>query len=125
MKNPILRNTYRSAKTAIDHNQYIVGDLTYQPNFGLREVAYFDCYPRGTTASFVGTWSNYPYFKSGNVVIDSIEYGLFTVRPRYDEISADIEANKSAEGQQTRSRQVVHAKEGGNCPEVTETRSCK
>ena len=33
---------------------------------------------------FTGTWSNYPYFRSGNVVVSSIGEGLFIVRPRID-----------------------------------------
>lgn len=29
---------------------------------------------------FLGTWSNYPYFKSGNILVNSIERGIFTVK---------------------------------------------
>lgn len=31
--------------------------------------------------AFFGTWSNYPYYKSGVVAIHSIERGLFLVKP--------------------------------------------
>ncbi len=33
LDNPVLMNTYYSAITVIDHNQYIVGNLTYQSNY--------------------------------------------------------------------------------------------
>lgn len=29
---------------------------------------------------FLGTWSNYPYFKSGNILVNSIERGVFTLK---------------------------------------------
>lgn len=29
---------------------------------------------------FLGTWSNYPYFKSGNILVNSIERGIFTLK---------------------------------------------
>ena len=35
-------------------------------NFDLHEVAYFDCFPAGTTTAMNGAWSSYPYFASGN-----------------------------------------------------------
>ena len=34
-------------------------------NYKLKEVAYFDTYPADTVAQFGGTWSNFPYFRSG------------------------------------------------------------
>lgn len=33
--------------------------------YELSQVGYFDVYPPGTTAEFNGSWSVYPYFKSG------------------------------------------------------------
>jgi hypothetical protein len=30
----------------------------------------------------IGTWSNYPYFPSGNIAVQSIEKGLFMVKVR-------------------------------------------
>lgn len=47
----------------------------------MTEVAYFDIYPKGDAVEFVGTWSNYPYFPSGNIIVSSIENGLFVLRP--------------------------------------------
>jgi len=49
-------------------------------NAELTEVAYFDVYAPNDNASFNGAWSNYPFFASGNVIISSIEGGLFTVK---------------------------------------------
>lgn len=87
--------TYTAPVTAIDHNQYIKGNLSYQANYqaGLRildisqvssgsltEVGFFDIFPSGNSASFNGAWSVYPFFPSGNIVINGIEQGLFVVR---------------------------------------------
>ena len=48
------------------------------------EVAFFDVYPSNNNTSFDGTWSNYPYFDSGNVVVTSIDEGLFVLRPTFN-----------------------------------------
>jgi hypothetical protein len=32
------------------------------------------------TPGFAGSWSNYPYFKSGTIVVTSVSEGLFAVR---------------------------------------------
>jgi hypothetical protein len=34
----------------------------------------------GGEATFTGSWSVYPYFESGYIVINSIERGLFVVK---------------------------------------------
>ncbi len=91
---PELVNTHQGESTSIDHNQYIVDGLSYQSNYrsGLRvldvsdpqnlnEVGFFDIYPRDDLAEFNGTWSNYPYFESGNIIVSGIEQGLFVLRP--------------------------------------------
>ena len=44
------------------------------------EVAYFDTYSAGDVASFVGSWSNYPYFESGTILVSSIEEGLYILK---------------------------------------------
>jgi len=85
--------------TSIDHNQYVRGDYVYQANYvaGLRildisdiasgslsEVAFFDIHPASDGSDnddFNGAWSVYPYFPSGNVVVNGIEQGLFILRP--------------------------------------------
>lgn len=99
---PIMIGTYVSSTSAIDHNQYINGQWTYQSNYraglrildisdvasaNLKEVAFFDTYVSNDNANFSGTWSNYPYFDSNNVVISDIGSGLFIVRPVMAEIS--------------------------------------
>lgn len=89
---PFVASTYQHTTNAIDHNQYVRGNLVFQSNYqaGLRvfqiaptptEIAFFDVYPSGDQAAFNGTWANYPFFKSGNVVISGIEQGLFVVHP--------------------------------------------
>ncbi|RSN24278.1 regulator [Streptomyces sp. WAC 05977] len=93
---PVHTGVYSSPATAIDHNQYIKGQYSYQANYqaGLRildvsgvasarlsEVGYFDIYPAGNAANFNGAWSNYPYFSSGIVIVNGIEQGLVVVKP--------------------------------------------
>ncbi len=96
LDNPSLVGFYDAANPAIDHNQYIKGNYSYQSNYraGLRildisgaatasltEVAYFDIWPADDAAQFNANWSNYPYFDSGIVIMSGIEQGLFVVRP--------------------------------------------
>jgi hypothetical protein len=46
-------------------------------------VGHFDTVPYGgDDASMTGSWSNYPYFESGIVVVTSGDEGLFLVRYR-------------------------------------------
>ena len=88
--------TYVGTNPAIDHNQYIVQNHTYQANYrsGLRildisdvasgslsEVAFFDIYPQDDANAFNGAWSVYPFFASGNVVVSGIEQGLYVLKP--------------------------------------------
>lgn len=89
---------------AIDHNQYVIGDHTFQANYraGLRilhfddlttgslsEVAYFDTYPADDDADFLGAWGNYPFFPSGTVSVGDMVGGLFVLAPHLDTIFAD------------------------------------
>ena len=98
LENPFLIGEHFSNLTAIDHNQYVVGNLLFQANYraGLRmltltdvangeleELAYFDVDPMSNAAQFSGSWSNYPYFESGLVVVTSIEGGIYVVRPKF------------------------------------------
>ena len=86
---------------SIDHNQYVMGDHTYQANYkrGLRilhlknpargklqEVAFFDTYPLNDGDTFDGAWSVYPYFDSGAVVVSDINRGFFVLRARIDSL---------------------------------------
>ncbi|HIM02245.1 MAG TPA: choice-of-anchor B family protein, partial [Myxococcales bacterium] len=94
--NPVLVGSHLSALPAIDHNQYIVGDLVYQANYqaGLRilkiedlaaadlcEVGYFDVFPSSDGPQFNGAWNVFPFFASGAVAINAIE-GLAVVQPQ-------------------------------------------
>jgi len=131
---PELKSTHVSAERSIDHNQYIIGDLTYQSNYesglsilkinresySLSQVAYIDVFPSNTTAEFNGAWSVYPYFNSGNLIISSIDYGLFVVKPNYEAISKLIASNAEI-GQRTRTRNGYGRE---TCPKETETEMC-
>ena len=82
---------------AIDHNMYVKDGLVYQSNYAaglavldtagvakgsLREVAFFDTFPKHDDPEFVGTWSNYPYFASGTIAVSGIDEGLFLLKVR-------------------------------------------
>ncbi|KAI5867927.1 hypothetical protein GGS23DRAFT_591737 [Durotheca rogersii] len=96
---------YQGLRKGIDHNQFVNGGLLYQSNYGgglnvldvssipedptgagVTEVAYFDIYPEDDNAegggqiAFQGTWSHYPYFKSGYILINTIERGAYVVK---------------------------------------------
>lgn len=99
---------------AIDHNQYVVGNHTFQANYraGLRilditrvssaslpEVAYFDIYPANDAAEFNGAWSTYPFFGSGTVVVSGIEQGLFVLKPNLGgNMAPSVTLDQPAEG---------------------------
>src|SRR5690606_32163977 len=86
---------------AIDHNLYVRDNTMYQSNYtsGLRvldvsdpvnpvPVGHFDTVPYGgDLAEFNGSWSNYPYFESGIVIVTSQREGLFVVRYRPRSVS--------------------------------------
>jgi choice-of-anchor B domain-containing protein len=99
LDNPTIQRIYKSPTVpAIDHNLFVKGRLVYESNYrsGLRildgpgrEVAFFDVYPADDDTQFNGTWSNYPFFASGNLTINGIEQGLFVVRPNRPLIGGD------------------------------------
>ncbi len=96
LDDPVLVNQYLGETSATDHNLYVRGRYLYESNYiaGLRvldiadperpvEVGYFDTVTGSPNApGFLGSWSNYPFFSSGIVVVTSIREGLFVVRPR-------------------------------------------
>jgi choice-of-anchor B domain-containing protein len=137
LQNPTLRSIFEASVRSIDHNQYILGDLTFQSNYesGLRVlhineatyelnlVAFIDIYPIRTAAEFNGAWSVYPYFPSGNVVIQSINHGLFVVEPDMPAIRKQIQS-KAIYAEQTRSRPVLSVNKGSYCPALVETKTC-
>jgi choice-of-anchor B domain-containing protein len=82
---------YTAPRPNIDHNEYVIGRYIYQSQYRaglrvltgppIREIAYFDVYPADDTASFNGSWNNYPFFASGVIVVGGIEQGLFVLKP--------------------------------------------
>ncbi|HVS16711.1 MAG TPA: choice-of-anchor B family protein [Thermoanaerobaculia bacterium] len=94
---PSLVGFHQARSPAIDHNQYVRGNLVFQANYrsGLRildlsrvgrarleEVGFFDTVPEDDAPGFSGAWSVYPFFASGNVLVSTTDRGLFVVRPR-------------------------------------------
>ncbi|KAK6833615.1 hypothetical protein PG987_008309 [Apiospora arundinis] len=104
LKNPVFKSVYKSPQKSIDHNQYVIDGVSYQSNYGsglrivdvrsvgrdegassgFMEAGYFDCRPEddavGGQATFDGSWSVYPYFKSGYILLNSIERGVFSLK---------------------------------------------
>ena len=96
LEDPVLAGTYLGPDASTDHNLFILGNRMYQANYqgGLRviditnrlaprEVGHFDTTPyEGNAAGFYGAWGVYPFFASGNVIVTSMQEGLFVLRPR-------------------------------------------
>ncbi|MEA2435191.1 MAG: hypothetical protein QOG54_2648 [Actinomycetota bacterium] len=97
LNKPKLINAFRAKTNAIDHNNYVLGDLVYQANYtaGLRiadlkdvakgeliEIGFFDIVPESDTATYDGAWATYPFLPSGNVIVSGMGQGLFVLRPR-------------------------------------------
>lgn len=89
---------YQHNTPSIDHNLYIKGNYAYLANYraGLRimelsdlannnltQTAFFDVYPDNDSRAYTGAWSSYPYLKSGNIIVSSIDEGLFVVKPNF------------------------------------------
>lgn len=105
LQKPVHTSDYFATEHVIDHNLYVKGKYAYLANYcgGLRvldtsqvsakglangetpisEVAFLDVSPDCDTATFLGSWSSYPYFPSGNIIVQSIERGLFVVKVHY------------------------------------------
>jgi choice-of-anchor B domain-containing protein len=105
LRAPKQTGLYRSAAKGVDHNQYVANGFAYQSNYGtgfrvldvrsipsdptgagVKEIGYFDIYPEddnqpgGGSVDFVGTWSSYALFKSGHILINTMERGAFIVK---------------------------------------------
>ncbi|EUC35531.1 hypothetical protein COCCADRAFT_3211 [Bipolaris zeicola 26-R-13] len=105
LENPFYSGNYEGKRRSIDHNQYVVDNYLYQSNYGnglnvldinsitsdptgggICEAGFFDIYPEddenegGGTVAFLGSWSSYPYFKSGFIFVHTIERGSFVVK---------------------------------------------
>jgi len=93
---PILADEFYHDNGASDHNLYVKGNFMYQSNYhaGLRvfdvsnplepvRVGYFDTAPYADNIyGFGGSWSNYPFFKSGIIAVSSQAEGVFLLRKR-------------------------------------------
>jgi choice-of-anchor B domain-containing protein len=112
LENPVLSSTYFGPTLAIDHNGYVKGNEYHMASYraGLRvlditnisattnsmtEIGSFDTYPGDNAASFNGAWSVYPYFESGNILINDIERGLFVVRKSGSPLNINTETART------------------------------
>ena len=99
LDDPILAKEHFGEVFSSDHNLYIKGDLMYQSNYtsGLRilnisdpvnpfEVGFLDTVPSSDSPGFGGSWSNYPFFESGTIVVSSGREGVFFLRYRPREV---------------------------------------
>ena len=92
---PVLLGYFEHDRASIDHNLYTKDQYIYESNYtsglvildtagisqgSLKKVAYFDTYVSSDVADFFGSWSNYPYLPSGNIIISDITNGLFIVK---------------------------------------------
>jgi choice-of-anchor B domain-containing protein len=105
LEKPKQTGFYQGLRITIDHNQYLHDNYSYQSNYGadisildipsipedptgqgVKEVAWFDIYPKndnkwqGGTTEFVGTWSSYAGFSSGFILINTIKRGAWVVK---------------------------------------------
>jgi choice-of-anchor B domain-containing protein len=98
LEDPVLAKEHMGETFTIDHNLYIKGDMMYQSNYvsGLRildisdpespvEVGFFDTVPHNESVVFDGSWSNYPFFESGTIVVTSGKEGVFLLQKREGE----------------------------------------
>ncbi len=100
LDDPVLIKEYLGETRATDHNLYVRGPYLYESNYvaGIRiidvrdpanprEVGYFDTVPHGEDApGFSGSWSNYPFFQSGNIVVTSMREGVFILKKREERL---------------------------------------
>lgn len=115
---PIYMGDHLGTTAAIDHNQYIIGNLCYQSNYTaglqiqdvtdiadttLQQVAFFDHYPVNNSTQFQSEWMNYPYFASGIMPLTDIYNGMFLVKPNF----IQIEANETACANEVINIQVI------------------
>ncbi len=96
LDDPIVATMFTGETLASDHYLSVSGDYLYQSNYVacLRvidisdrenpvEIGYFDTVPWGENdPGFAGSWSNYPFFESGTIVVSSIKEGLFLLKKR-------------------------------------------
>ncbi|MDH3297279.1 MAG: choice-of-anchor B family protein [Gemmatimonadota bacterium] len=94
LDDPVLLTEYFATTTETDHNLYILDDLMYESNYGaglriidisdpdnIHEVGFFDTDP---DLGCCGSWSNYPYFRSGAIGVTGGRGGFFMVKKHED-----------------------------------------
>ena len=94
---PTPMGVYSSTLPSIDHNLFISGTYAYEANYttglrvldlqdiasaNLQEAAWFDTYPSNDEPVFSGAWGSYPFFASGVVIVNTIDRGLFILKPK-------------------------------------------
>ena len=94
LDNPIYLGFHGGTNESIDHNLYIQGNRIYLASYsaGLRvleigaqpddltEIAFFDTFVTDDDTDFDGAWSCYPFFPSGNILVNDRQNGMFIVR---------------------------------------------
>ena len=98
LDNPTFVGYYTHNTPTIDHNLYVRYNYVFESNYtsGLRvmttgdlskaelnQFGYFDTQPTDQAIRYRGTWSNYPYFESGVIVVSDIYDGLFILKPDF------------------------------------------
>lgn len=94
LDNPVHIGDFYNEAISIDHNLYTHNNLIFESNYTsglrvldysrvaetqLREVAFFDTQPQSDVLAYQGSWSNYPYFESGNIIVSDMSNGLFVL----------------------------------------------
>ncbi len=100
VEEPVLAKEFMGSMPASAHNLYIKDGYAFQANYryGLhvlditdpenpREAGYFDTSPYQEGPGFSGAWSTYPFFKSGTVIVTSLQEGFFLLKPRRRPVS--------------------------------------
>ncbi len=101
LDDPVLVTEYFAPGTSIDHNMYVVGNRLYQSNYvdGMQvidisepehpqQIGFFDTQTEPGTWS--GSWSNYPFFRSGAIAVSSSHDGLFMVQESDRALVTDV-----------------------------------
>jgi len=94
LDNPEYVGAYEHETFTIDHNLFVKRDLIFESNYtsglqvlridesditNLERIAFFDTHPSGDVVEFDGSWSNYPFFDTGIIIVSDISNGLFVL----------------------------------------------
>ena len=95
LEDPVLTNEFMGSMPASAHNLYLKDGFAYQANYryGMHvldiadpenpvEVGYFDTSPYQEGPGFSGAWSTFPFYKSGTVLVTSLQEGLFVLKKK-------------------------------------------